>query len=59
MVMQYWHRQQGSVPSDDAVQIQRALHSRWAHGIYASAMERYFRKQGFRTFVFRGDRLKG
>jgi len=55
MVMQYWHRQQGSAPSDDAEQIQRALYSRKAHGAYASAMERYFEQHGFRTFAFRGE----
>ena len=54
MVMQYWQRQQGSLPSDDAGQIQRALYSPQAHGIYASAMERYLQQRGFRTVAFPG-----
>jgi ABC-type bacteriocin/lantibiotic exporter with double-glycine peptidase domain len=55
MVMQYWQRQQGNLPSDDAEQIQRALYSPQAHGIYASAMEGYFRQRGFLTVAFRGE----
>jgi ABC-type bacteriocin/lantibiotic exporter with double-glycine peptidase domain len=58
MVMQYWLRQQGR-PTDgsaaDAIEIQRALFDPGANGIYASAMERYFQKHGFRTFSFRGE----
>ncbi len=56
MVMQYWMKQQGRQPgpSADAVQIQHALYSGPAHGIYASAMEQYLRREGFRTVVFRG-----
>ena len=57
MVMQFWMLQQGraQTPSADAIQIQRALYSDHAHGIYASDMERYLQQQGFRTFAFRGD----
>jgi len=55
MVMQYWHRQQGNVASEGAGQIQRALYSRQAHGLYASAMEHYLQQHGFRTFAFRGE----
>jgi ABC-type bacteriocin/lantibiotic exporter with double-glycine peptidase domain len=55
MVMQYWHRQQGNVASDDPEQIQLALYSRRAHGVYASAMERYFEQHGFRIFACRGE----
>lgn len=57
MVMQYWTLQQGRTvaPSSDAIQIQRALYSDHAHGIYASALERYLQQQGFRTFAFRGE----
>lgn len=57
MVMQYWQAQQGQSPNraSDATQIQRALYSAKAHGIYASDMERYFREQGFRTFTIRGE----
>lgn len=55
MVMQYWNRQEGNVAGVDAEQIQRALYSRQAHGVYASAMERYFEQHGFRAFTFRGE----
>jgi ABC-type bacteriocin/lantibiotic exporter with double-glycine peptidase domain len=57
MVMQYWQKQPGgnqetgSAPAD----IQRALYSGAAHGIYASDMERYFREHHFRTYTFRGQ----
>jgi len=55
MVMQFWQRQQGLPPaSSDAAQIQRALYSSSAHGIYASDLERYLEKSGFRTFAFAG-----
>jgi predicted double-glycine peptidase len=57
MVMQYWQAQQG-VPANrnsDASQIQVALFSSKAHGIYASDMERYFRENGFRTFTIHGE----
>jgi len=55
MVMQYWQRQQGKLPNADPEQIQRALYSRRAHGIYASDMESYLQQHGFRTFAFVGD----
>jgi ABC-type bacteriocin/lantibiotic exporter with double-glycine peptidase domain len=57
MVMQYWQLQQGGSrnPSAGAEQIQRALHSDTAHGIYASDMERYFRQNGYTTYAFAGD----
>ena len=57
MVMQYWHQQQGRPLSDSAqaAQIHRALYVPGADGIYASAMERYFQENEFRTFSFRGD----
>ena len=57
MVMQYWHHQQGQSASvdSDAAQIQHALYSARAHGIYASDMERYFKENGFRTFTIRGE----
>jgi uncharacterized protein YvpB len=58
MVMQYWQRQQpipGASDSDtDAEQVQRALYSDKAHGIYASALERYLQQHGFRSFAFTG-----
>jgi uncharacterized protein YvpB len=57
MVMRYWAAQQEQTegPGSDPVRIQAALYSKAAHGIYASAVERYFQQQGYRTFVFRGD----
>ena len=57
MVMQYWQLQQGrpGSPTAAAEQIQRALHSDAAHGIYASDMERYFHQNGYATFAFAGD----
>ena len=57
MVMQYWHKQQGRSLSDSAqaVPIHRALYVPGSDGIYASAMERYFQENEFRTFSFRGD----
>ena len=57
MVMQYWQAQQGQAANQtsDAIQIQRALYSPKAHGIYASDMERYFQENGFCTFTIRGE----
>lgn len=57
MVMQYWALQQGrpQSPNADAIQIQRALYSGHARGIYASDVEGYLQQEGFRTFAFRGE----
>ncbi|MGH9505145.1 MAG: C39 family peptidase [Terriglobales bacterium] len=57
MVMQYWQAQQGQPATDisDATRIQRTLYSPKAHGIFASDMERYLQKNGFRTFTIRGE----
>jgi predicted double-glycine peptidase len=57
MVMQYWALQQGRPQSlnADAIQIQRALYSGHARGIYASDVEGYLQQEGFRTFAFRGE----
>lgn len=55
MVMQYWHRQQPDLPATPtAGEIQRALYSRRARGIYASELERYLQQNGYRTFSIRG-----
>jgi uncharacterized protein YvpB len=56
MVMQYWMLQQGRPqnPNADAIQIQRALYSGHARGIYASDLEGYLQQEGFHTFAFRG-----
>jgi len=57
MVMQYWLKQQGRSTSEsaDADEIHRALYEPAAGGVHASAMERYFQQNGFRTFSFRGE----
>lgn len=57
MVMQYWQRQQGRSPNSisDAEQIQRAIYSRDARGIYASDLQQYFNHHGYRAFAFRGE----
>ena len=58
MVMQFWQRQQHTQADarSDAASIQRTLYSSPARGIYAADMERYFAKNGFRTFAFKGTR---
>src|SRR5258708_31760926 len=57
MVMQYWQRHQGRSedPNAEAARIQRTLYSDAAHGIYASGMEGYFQRNGYRVFAFRGE----
>lgn len=57
MVIDYWRNQQGHNQSVrvDASQIQRALYSPQAHGIYSSRLQRYFEEHGFRTFALHGD----
>lgn len=57
MVMQYWEQQQGYTPGPRSQPkiIFRDLYARSAHGIYASAMERYLQQNGFRTFAFSGQ----
>lgn len=56
MVMQYWQQKQHLPASPDAAydHIQSELVSHRAHGIYASAMERYFRENGYHVFAFGG-----
>jgi len=57
MVMQYWQRQQNLlVPAAeaDAPEIQKNLYSKKGRGIYASDLEQYFQRHGFRTFAFTG-----
>jgi ABC-type bacteriocin/lantibiotic exporter with double-glycine peptidase domain len=57
MVMQYWEQYQGEPLHHEAqpAPILRALYSGPAHGIYASAMLRYFQQNGYRAFVFAGQ----
>lgn len=57
MVMQYWAKQTGKKASQqtDAAKIQKLLYSPGQKGIPASAMEKYFQEQGYRTYPFRGD----
>lgn len=57
MVMQYWQHQQG-IPATAAAEpasILDALYSPAAHGIYASAMKRYFEQNGFHALAFEGQ----
>lgn len=56
MVMQFWQRQQGGAvdTSSNPERIQRTLYSSQAHGIYASELEHYLARRGFRTFAFAG-----
>lgn len=57
MVMRYWQRHQGLGANPNAAydRIQSQLYSPHAHGIYVSAMERYFRQNGYRVFAFAGQ----
>jgi len=57
MVMQYWRRSDAAAESGrpDVQAIQRALYSKKAKGILASAMRRYFESAGYRTFAIRGQ----
>jgi ABC-type bacteriocin/lantibiotic exporter with double-glycine peptidase domain len=55
MVMQYWQLKKFRSGNPTAEQIQRAVHSDAAHGIHASDMVRYFKRNGYATFVFAGD----
>ena len=57
MVMQYWQQHQGLPASSNSAydHIQSKLYSPRAHGIYASAMESYFRQNGYRVFTFAGQ----
>ena len=48
-------REQPTRPEAEPAQILRALYSQSAHGIYASAMMRYFQQNGFRAFAFAGN----
>jgi uncharacterized protein YvpB len=56
MVMQYWEQHQGQspLPESEPSQIFRALYSDSAHGIYASAVLRYFQQNDYRAFAFSG-----
>jgi len=57
MVIEYWQVQKGGSVrgSMDASEIQRSLHSRAAHGILASDMQRYFEQNGYSAFTFAGE----
>lgn len=52
MVMKYWAEQGAAVDEEsaEAAQIHSLLYRPEAGGIYASAMERYLRQNGFRAF---------
>jgi ABC-type bacteriocin/lantibiotic exporter with double-glycine peptidase domain len=57
MVMRYWDGKEGRPVSADAepANIQAVLFSPAARGIFASSMQEYFRKAGYRAFAFQGD----
>ena len=57
MLMRYWaqSRQVTAGAEADPRQIQQALYSEEVKGIRGSDIERYFRRNGFQPFVFRGD----
>jgi ABC-type bacteriocin/lantibiotic exporter with double-glycine peptidase domain len=57
MVMQYWFKRQNLSDSEtiDAAEIHRALYRAESRGVYASAMEQYFKQRRFRTFTFSGE----
>ncbi len=55
MVMQYWDHAGGRVAPPSPADIFRALYTPGARGVYASRMESYLRKHGFRTFSFHGS----
>jgi ABC-type bacteriocin/lantibiotic exporter with double-glycine peptidase domain len=56
MVIEYWERSAGQSHSRQAEvgAIQRALYSPPSRGIRASAMQRYFKDAGYRTFPLHG-----
>lgn len=58
MVMQYWQRGARRDPAHadraNVVAIQHVLYSKRAKGIFASAMEQYLNRAGYRTFAIRG-----
>lgn len=57
MVLQYWAKQSGepASPQMNAAKIQNLLYSPRQKGIPASAMEKFFRDQGYRAFAFHGE----
>lgn len=55
MVMQYWQLKQSRSDNPTTEEIQRALHSEVAHGIYASDMVRYFQQKRYAAYAFAGD----
>jgi ABC-type bacteriocin/lantibiotic exporter with double-glycine peptidase domain len=57
MVMQYWEQHQGQNvhPEAEPAKILGTLYSQSAHGIYASAILRYFQQNGYRAFAFAAD----
>lgn len=57
MVMQYWDGKERQPVGANAspANIQAALFSYAAHGIYASSMERYLRDAGYLAFAFNGQ----
>ena len=57
MLMRYWLKQQGQsmTPGAAPEKILSELYAGDAHGIYSSAMVRYFQQNGYRAFAFAGQ----
>jgi ABC-type bacteriocin/lantibiotic exporter with double-glycine peptidase domain len=57
MVMRYWAARdsRGSEPASDPERIQKLLFSPKAHGIFASAMQKYLRDSGYDVFAISGS----
>jgi len=57
MVLQYWAKKERQPASSlaDPLKIQSELYSPKDHGITTTSMEDYFRKSGYRVFVFQGE----
>lgn len=57
MVMQYWDSGLHHAPTarSSVETIQRALYSKRARGIFASALVKYFEESGYRAFEIRGE----
>jgi ABC-type bacteriocin/lantibiotic exporter with double-glycine peptidase domain len=57
MILQYWNAHGAAIDSQraDAAVIQKQLYSSKGRGIFASDMQVYFKKAGFRVFPFDGN----
>ncbi len=58
MVLEWWKQHAaspGNTATVDVMAIHRAVYSRKAKGTPAAEMERYFQREGFRAYAFRGE----